>query len=354
MKSKKTVHRHLTIDGVKVKPGSNAVINIEIPGLYTGTKMTMPVRVFHGKDTGPCLFVCAAIHGDEINGVEILRRLHGLKLLSKLHGTLITVPVVNVYGFNNQSRYLPDRRDLNRSFPGAATGSLASRLAYIFMREIAARATHGIDLHTAAIHRDNFPHVRACLDNRKVGDMARAFPVPVILDSKPVEGSMRKALYDSGVPVILYEAGEALRFNEFAIRTGVQGIVAVMRKLDMLPDKNVTDKVIQPVIATSSTWVRATRSGVLRNFTALGSVVKKNQSMGVITDPAGRKDKIISAPISGLVIGRSNVPLVQEGEALFHIAHLNKTTGIKKVIDMFQQSINSDADRIFSDEKPLI
>ncbi|MGR9107264.1 MAG: succinylglutamate desuccinylase/aspartoacylase family protein [Gammaproteobacteria bacterium] len=274
----------IQINGLSVDAGQRAEIDVSIPALYTHTALTIPVKVIHGKRDGPRLFVCAAIHGDEINGVEIIRRLMNLKALARLKGTLIAVPVVNVYGFINKSRYLPDRRDLNRSFPGSESGSLASRLSHVFLREIASKSTHGIDLHTAAIHRDNLPQVRAYLDDETTSRMAQAFSAPVILNTPILDGSMRQALERMGVSVIVYEAGEALRFNEVSIRAGVKGIVSVMREIGMLPRAKAQHASIEPLIAQSSTWVRAPQSGILRTLVRLGEVVAKDQVMGIIAD----------------------------------------------------------------------
>ena len=182
----------LKIAGKQLATGRRRTINIPVARLYTHTEMTMPVHVLRGKKDGPCLFVCAAIHGDEIIGVEIIRRMLKLKILQRLRGTLIAVPVVNVYGFINHTRYLPDRRDLNRFFPGSQKGSLTSRLADIFMQEIVANSTHGIDLHAGSHHRINLPHIRACVDNAETQKLALAFGAPVILNANLRDGSLRQ------------------------------------------------------------------------------------------------------------------------------------------------------------------
>jgi len=334
----------IEIGGVIVKPGDRATIDVPLSELYTHTSLTIPVQVIHGRSDGPRLFVCAAIHGDEINGVEIIRRVLRLKYMSQINGTLIAVPVVNVYGFINQSRYLPDRRDLNRSFPGSEMGSMAARLSHVFLKEIASKSTHGIDLHTAAIHRDNLPQVRAYLDDEETKRMAHAFPVPVILNTDLVEGSMRQALEQIDISVIVYEAGEALRFNEDAIRTGVKGIVSAMRELDMLPKLKSYKPDIEPLVAETSTWVRAPQGGILRAITQLGATVEEKQVLGVIADPFGEKEEKVIASTSGIIIGRTNIPLVNEGEALFHIARFNEAdtgAGIKKA---FKQEMEPDTD----------
>ena len=343
----------IEINGEVIRAGERRVVNLSIPDLYMHTSLTIPVQVIHGRKEGPRLFVCAAVHGDEINGVEIIRRLLKLKTLSRLKGSLIAVPVVNVYGFIDQSRYLPDRRDLNRSFPGSDKGSLAARLSHVFLEEIVTNSTHGIDLHTAAIHRDNLPQVRAYLDDEETKRMARAFSAPVILNTPLLEGSMRHALEKMGISVIVYEAGEALRFNEVSIRAGVRGIVSVMRDLGMLP-RLKKQKERNPLIAKSSTWVRAPQSGILRTLTPLGKVVEKDQVMGVIADPFGEKEEEVIASASGMIVGRTNIPLVNEGEALFHIARLREAEAASGIFEDFQQEMDPDSDRKSPSEPPIV
>ena len=192
------------IGGQSIKPGEKRDIEFSIPNLYTNTNLTLPVKVIHSKRPGPVIFISAALHGDEINGVEIIRRLLHVKSLARLKGTLIAIPVVNVFGFIHQERYLPDRRDLNRSFPGSVTGSLAARMANLFLTEIVSKCNYGIDLHTGAIHRENLPQVRALLDDEETEMMARAFTSPVIINTSIVEGSLRAEVEKMGIPVIVY------------------------------------------------------------------------------------------------------------------------------------------------------
>jgi uncharacterized protein len=317
--------RTLTIGGVAIQPGERRSIDLEVGRLYTHSPTTMPVQVLRGKRPGPVLFVSAAIHGDELNGVEIIRRLMKVPALKRVKGTLITVPIVNLHGFINLSRYFPDRRDLNRSFPGSEKGSLAARVANLFMTEIVSQATHGIDLHTGAMHRGNLPQIRANLDNEETLELARAFGTPAILNSALRDGSLRMAAMDHDIPILLYEAGEALRFDEFAIRGGVEGIVRVMRQLGMLP-KTRKKPPPEPVIARSSSWVRAPQSGLFRAYVALGDRVTRNETvLGVVSDPFGEAEIEVYSPWSGIVIGRLNLPLVNEGDALCHIARFYRT-----------------------------
>ena len=314
-------------------------LELPLPHLYTRTPMTMPVHVRRGRRAGPSLFVCAAVHGDELNGVEIIRRLMKRRALSRIRGTIIAVPFVNVYGVIDRSRYLPDRRDLNRSFPGSGRGSLAARLADLFMTEIVAHCTHGIDLHTGALHRGNLPQVRGNLDDEETLRLAGLFGVPVLINADLRDGSLREAAAARGIPMLLYEAGEALRFDEVSIRAGVQGILNVMRGLDMLaPTRGRKRPTHEPFVARSSAWVRAPASGIFRGVVSLGAHVKNNELLGTIAEPVGDTESEVRASRGGIVIGRSNLPLVLEGEALFHIASFEDLREVAEQVEEFQSS----------------
>lgn len=315
----------LRIGENEVLPGQKLTLDLPIAQLYTHHFMDMQVHVMRGRKPGPRLFVCAAIHGDEINGVEIIRRLLNLPMLKRIRGDLIAVPIVNVPGFLHRSRYLPDRRDLNRSFPGSDKGSLAGRVAHLFLNEIVSQCSHGIDLHTAAIDRANLPQIRASMEDAEAAAMAQAFRTPVILDAPLRPGSLRESAASLGVPVTVYECGEALRFDEHSIRTGLRGIIRVMRHLGMLPAvRHVGKKPFQSVITNSSSWVRASQSGILRSTAPLGATVEKNDNLGFISDPFGESETQVLSPWRGVVIGRTTLPLAYEGEALFHIARVGK------------------------------
>ena len=317
-----------TILNTRVRPGTRDVIEMPMPKLSSHTKVDMPVHVVHGKQDGPVLFISAAIHGDELNGIEIVRRVLAMKTLYKLKGTLIAVPVVNAYGLIQESRYLPDRRDLNRSFPGSEVGSLAARLANVFMQEIVMQCTHGIDLHTGSNHRTNLPQIRANLDDPETSRLAHSFGVPVLINSSLRDGSLRAAAGELGIPMLLYEAGEALRFDEVSIRAGVAGVTSVMRALGMLrPTKASAKNQKQPFIARSSSWTRTPESGMLRLDVVLGAQVKKGDILGFLDDPNGGFICSIHAAVSGIVIGRLELPIVHEGDAVYHIARFKDDIG---------------------------
>jgi len=340
------VRNPITVGGVEIRPGKRAAVELEVPALYTHTRVTMPIQVIHSREPGPALFLSAALHGDEINGVEIIRRVLLEKAVRHLRGTLVAVPVVNIYGFINKSRYLPDRRDLNRSFPGSETGSMAARMAHLFLNEIAAKCTHGIDLHTGAIHRENVPQMRALLDDPETERLARSFGLPIILNAGIVEGSLREAVERMGITVVVYEAGEALRFDELAIRAGVKGVLSAMRELRMLPGAKPGRKGAAALVAQSSSWVRAPQSGILRSMKPLGAKVQKGTLLGVVSDPFGENEEPVYAPNEGIIIGRTTIPLVNEGEALFHVARFSRPDKVAGGLEEIQQELDPSSDVI--------
>lgn len=309
-----------TIGEHRIEPGARATVELPVSVLSDHTPVTMSVHVVHGRQPGPTLFVSAAVHGDEVIGVEIARRLLRSPPLERLRGTLLVIPIVNAFGFLNHSRYLPDRRDLNRSFPGSERGSLASRLAHLFMKEIVKRSDFGIDLHSAAIHRTNMPQIRVSPASNETLKLADAFGAPVVIIAKLRDGSLRKAAQGEGVDILLYEAGEGLRFDEFSARAGVAGVLRVMREMGMITRRAARSARIRPVHATSSSWLRAPVGGLLRAFKATGEHVETDDILGVISDPFGETDADIVCSQPGVVIGRTNLPVVNEGDALFHIA----------------------------------
>jgi uncharacterized protein len=329
------------IGGQSVLPGTKQTIQLPMSLLSTHTPMTIPVQVVHGKKDGPRLFVSAAIHGDELNGVEIIRRVLKSPRLTRLRGTLIAVPIVNVFGFISQSRYLPDRRDLNRSFPGNQKGSLTAQLAHVFFKEVVSRCTHGIDLHTGAIHRTNLPQIRANLDGPGMEELAQAFAAPLVLHSNLRDGSLRLAATEKDIPTMLYEAGEALRFDELSIRVGVRGIIRVMQALEMLAPHPSPHK---SIVSRSSYWVRAPTGGILRTRLRNGALIKPNERLGTIADPFGESETTVSAGEAGILIGRANLPVVNQGDAIFHIAHVHDASSAEKVVEGFHEQLDQNID----------
>lgn len=330
-----------------VQPGERSVAMLAMPQLYDCAPFSLPVHIVHGKKNGPVLCLTGAIHGDEINGVEIIRRILKKTFLKKISGTLIAIPVVNMYGFLYQDRYLMDRRDLNRSFPGSEKGSLAGRLANLISQEVVCKSTHCIDLHTGSLHRSNLPQLRIDTENTEALMLAKAFQAPVILHSKLREGSLREFANKKLIPSLVYEAGESLRFNEIAIRTGVNGIMNVMRTLGMIPEpkkanslhanKKKLNKDPAGLIAKNSYWVRAPHSGIIQTKKTLGAAVKKGEVLAKIGNPTNTDERLLYSPLDGIVIGANNLPLVHAGAAIFHIATFDDLDLVAESIENLQE-----------------
>lgn len=314
-------HNVIEIAGEVILGGERRRLELPVARLPTQTMLYLPVKVINGIEDGPRLWLSAAIHGDELNGVEIIRQVLEQIQPKLLRGTLIAVPIVNVFGLIEQSRYLPDRRDLNRSFPGSATGSLGARLAHLFMSEIVSNSTHGIDLHTAGVPRTNLPQIRANLEDSETYRCAKAFGAPIMIHASTRDGSLRQAATQRGIPILLYEGGEALRFDAEAIRVGVEGIVRVMTYLGMYPFPFVPAPVTA-VEVWKSKWVRASRSGIFRLGVSLGEQVEKKQPLGIIADAFGETSLKVRASVQGIVIGHTQNPLVNQGDAIVHLAIL--------------------------------
>lgn len=317
-KARKGKQKSIEIGGQVIAPGERKIVDLPISVLSNHTPVVLSALIINGRQPGPTMFVSAAVHGDELLGVEVIRRLVISKRLQSLHGTLIAVPVVNAFGFIAHSRYLPDRRDLNRSFPGKPDGSLAAQLAHLFLTEIVDRADFGIDLHTGAIHRTNLPQIRVLGQDESEAQRANAFGAPVVLKSSAPPGSLRAAVVERGKNILLYEAGEALRFDEKAIRVGLRGVLSVMRHEGMITGSARKD--VTPLWLGSSQWVRAPEGGILQIRKPSGSPVKAGDVLAIVADPFGQTRQTIVSPIEGLVIGHTNLPTANRGDALLHVA----------------------------------
>ncbi len=334
-----TMPQPFSIAGQSIAPGSEADIAFPITTMATGTASSLGVRVIHGAKAGPAVFVSAAIHGDEIIGTAVIQRLAQSLRAEALAGTVLLVPVANIFGFITHSRYLPDRRDLNRSFPGSAGGSLAGQLAHIFYREVVGRCSLGIDIHSAAIHRYNLPQIRIAAGNRKLVELAMAFGAPVIIESPLRDGSLRDLAQKKGVDMLLMETGEALRFDRLSIETGASGVCRVLAHLGMIDADDGLNAVGIPARANRSTWVRAPRGGVTHRVRKSGDPVRKGDLLARVAGLFGEDAQDMVSPLDGIIIGHATLPVVHQGDALFHIAAIDHPERIGARIDTITEAI---------------
>lgn len=334
MSPRRTPRPSFGIGSVRVRPGHSRELEIPITTLVTGTTVSLPVRVLHGREDGPTVWINAAIHGDEVVGVEVVRQVMNRLSPRTLRGTLIAVPIVNVFGFTAGRRYLPDRRDLNRSFPGSARGSLASRIAHLMMTEVVAKCSVGIDLHTGSDRRSNLPQVRCDLDDAETRALAEAFHAPVMYHARLRDGSLRSAARERGARVLLYEGGEAWRLDQWAVEAAVDGVLRVLAHLEMIePDAAPAVPPAPSLVCRRSGWVRATTTGILHTEVELGAHVRQGDRLGSLTNSFGRTLRLVRADRDGVVIGRTEAPLVNRGDAIIHIAEIESPVELETPSD---------------------
>lgn len=311
----------LQIANETIHPGENLSLALPLPELFSCAPLYIPVKVIHGKQAGPCLLVTAAMHGNELNGTEIINRLLNVKSVKNLRGTLIAVPVLNVYGLISRSRYLPGGIDLDRCFPGSKSGTHAARVAHLFTKEIFSKADCCIDLQTGFINYSNLPQIYVNFEDRQAKLLATVFNAPVISNRLAEKGMLGTLAFKESTPFLLYEAGEAMRFDEHAIKVGLKGILNVMRKLEMLPTPT-TKKVPKwkSFFTEKNIWARAATSGISYTKYQLGQSINKGQTLCVIKDPFGATESArIKSPADAIIVGKNNLPLVHEGEGLFQL-----------------------------------
>jgi uncharacterized protein len=308
--------KEIIINGVNIKPGQKIQIDISIARLPSHTLIDLPVFVYRSKKEGPSLLLTAGIHGDEINGIEVVRRLIAGKMIYPERGTVIAIPLVNVYGFIHNSRNLPDGKDLNRCFPGGPTGSLARQIAHIIMEQIIPNIDYGVDFHTGGSRITNYPQVRAILNEEVNKELALAFGSPYVINSEMIDKSFRKEAFKMGKNILVYEGGESLRLDEFAIKNGMDGVCRLMGHLGMKSQKYEQSNTI---VLQSDTWTRARISGIFNAHVNYGDAVNKNQVLATISDPYGKTQVMVKSPYSGYVIGLNNMPVINAGDALFHL-----------------------------------
>lgn len=331
----------LVVGGQRVRRGQRLVVDVQVSTLLNHQPVYMPVHVIRGNAPGPRMFVSAALHGDEVNGIEVIRRLLRRRDLKRMQGDLLVVPVIGIPAFLNRSRYLPDRRDLNRLFPGSETGSIGGRLANVFLREVAYQCSCGIDLHTGAVNRPNLAQVRLSTRDRVLLDMARAFGAPVAMVTDGPEGSLRAHLAERGIPLLVYEAGEASRLDAAAVRQGLAGVLGVMRHLGMIAHPVRRKPSPPPVISRSSFWERAPVGGIFTPLVPLGKAVTTDTVIGIVGDPFGTGTVRVRPREPGLVIGRTNLAMVDEGEALVHLARISDPDAAETAVREVRAQVDS-------------
>jgi uncharacterized protein len=313
--------RHVTIAEKEIRPGEFKEININIARLPSHTQIDTPMYVYRGLEDGPILALMAGMHGDEINGMEIVRRILDNGHNRVKRGTVICMPIINVYGFLNYSREVPDGKDINRSFPGSKGGSLAARVAWHVTHDVIPHIDYGIDFHTGGAQRTNYPQVRCVMQEEKNVELAAAFHAPFTLDAPFRPHSLRQTAAKREKNIIVYEGGESIRFDQHAIEEGINGTLRLMKHLKMIdwaPEPKEENRVIW-----SSSWVRAKTAGLFQPTIQCGQLVHKSQIVGSITDPFGEFKETVKAPAMGYVVGLNNNPVVNAGDALLHIGFDN-------------------------------
>lgn len=309
----------LVINKKKILPGTQKLVLLNIARLHSGTKIDLQVHVYRSKVEGPTMLVLGGVHGDEINGVEIVRRTIADGLFTNLNkGSVIAIPLLNIYGFLNFSRDLPDGKDVNRSFPGNKSGSLASRVAYVMTKHILPVVDFGIDFHTGGASRFNYPQIRYTPDDVKANDLARTFAPPYLIPSKSLNGSFRHQARIENTPILVYEGGESLRVDEFSIIEGINGLKRVMHATGMI-NEELSDR--KSTILNKKSWLRASRSGMYRWIRQSGDTVTKGEVIGIINDPYGQWSVEVKSTKSGTIFGHNNAPVINQGDALFHIGY---------------------------------
>ena len=313
-------NKDIIVGGETVAPGEDKLLKISIDRLPTGTLIDIPVYVFNSKKPGPTILIQAGLHGDEINGIEIVRRMMAEKYFKVDNGAVIAVPILNIFGFIHYSRDVPDGKDVNRSFPGTKSGSMASRMAYHYVAEIMHQIDYGIDLHTGGGQRHNFPQIRYTAEDAMSKKLAEVFNAPISFPSKLIKGSFRNAAYRLKKPTVVFEAGESMRFDDYSINEGMQGILNVFKHFGMIT--NIEPKYVEPnktIHLENRKWLRAPTAGMFIPEITNGSEISKGQILGIITDTFAMKTKQIRAPYNGYICCVNHQAVVNQGEALFHV-----------------------------------
>ncbi len=309
--------KQIIISGIDVAPGESKQVNLNIASLPSRTPIDIPVNIFRSEEDGPTVLLMAGMHGDELNGVEAIRQMIAKKMLKPKKGSIIAIPLLNVYGFLHFSRQVPDGKDVNRSFPGSKTGSLASRVAYCFMKEIFPHVDYAIDFHTGGGSISNYPQIRCSFDVPKVKELASVFATHFVMNAKLRDKSLRKEFTKSKKVMLVYEGGEALRLQEFAVKSAIRGAMNVLSFLSVIDKAQNTDN--KPIIINEDLWIRARSAGLFRTDIRNGSRIKKGDIIGSITDPYGEYKTSVKSSHDGYIVAVNHQPVVNQGDALIHI-----------------------------------
>lgn len=313
-------YKKMTILGQEIVPGKGVQLNLEVAHLHTRTPIQVPVLVERAKEDGPTLLVMAGLHGDELNGIEIVRRFLRKKLNKPTKGTIICLPIFNIFGFLNLKRELPDGRDLNRSFPGSNNGSLAAQFAFHFMKEIAPYCDYIIDFHTGAAQRNNFPQIRCVFSDHESVELAKIFNPPFILNSSLIPKTLRESMVKRNKMLLLFEGGKSNNIEENVVEEGLNGLKRVITHLGMRNYKFDISKDREPIFIGENKWMRAPSSGMFQCFVVNGTAVQKGAILAMVTDPYGKYEKKIKASQSGYVICINEASVVYKGDAIIHLA----------------------------------
>jgi hypothetical protein len=312
-------HKKMVILGKEILPGRGAQLNLDVAKLHTTTPILVPVIVERAREDGPTVLLMAGLHGDEINGIEIIRRVIRKGFHKPQVGTIICLPVFNIFGFLNVKRELPDGRDLNRSFPGSESGSLAAQFAFHFMKEIAPHVDYVIDFHTGSAQRNNYPQIRCVMEDEKSMELARIFNPPFILNSSYISKTIRESINKMDKKMLLFEGGKTNSIEELVVEEGLNGVKRLLSHLGMRSFKIDISKDRNPVLLEESKWMRSPNSGMFQAMVNNGARVTKGDVIGIVTDPYGKIERKVKASTSGYIICLNESPVVYKGDAIFHI-----------------------------------
>ena len=313
---------NFVIDKQEIKPGEKCVVKLNVGRLPSDTRINIMAHVYRSKKPGPTSLILAGVHGDEINGIEIVRRILKTKKLRRIRrGSVIVIPLLNIYGFINYNRYVPDGKDVNRSFPGTQIGSLASRIARTLTKNILPLTDYIFDFHTGGDFRYNYPQVRYSRTDNTALELSKIFSPPFIIQSGMIPKSLRKVAKDLKIPMVVFEGGESVRLNGGAIHAGYQGLLRCLAYLGHIKSDDTNPPNNKPILITKTTWIRASFSGIFLWTQSSGTKVYKGEKLGSINDPNGLKSISVTAKQEGYIIGHNNASVVNQGDALFHIGY---------------------------------